>query len=199
MRYKDDKPAVKYHLLIPEHSNSFINCTVIGFIIKKKDKTNQNSGNYKPFFTSLNVIQLRLRRRIIFQRRSFRSNCWLGWGSELRRRLWCSGRLLFYSGLDLAAALCSEKTTRDIRQFCATTFSFFNILVLMHHLWLPFVQISTLFYKDKQQNTAFCRQHLLSITNKHIQLYCNTLTKCIFKSRCGSVVPNSLLDEQWRL
>lgn len=169
------------------------------FIIKKKDKTNQNSGNYKPFFTSFNVIQLRLRWRIIFQRRSFRSNCWLGWGSELWRRLRCSGRLLFYSGLDLTAALCSEKTTRDIQQYCATVFRFFNMLVLMHHLWLPFVQVSTLFYKDKQWITAFCTQRLLPIANIHIQLHCNTLTKCIFKSRCGSAVPNSLLEEQWRL
>lgn len=161
MRYKDDKPAVKYHLLISEHSNIFINCTLIVFIIKKTDKTNQNSGNYKPFFTSLNVIQLRLRRRIIFQRRCFRSNCWLGWGSELWRRLRCSGRLLFYSGLDLTTALCSEKTTRDIQPYCATMYSFFNILVQMHHLWLPFVQICTLLHKDKSElqlsvcNTCF--------------------------------------------
>jgi len=133
MRYKDDKPAVKYHLLIPECFNVFVNCRVIVFIIKKKDKTNQNSGNYQPFFTSLNVIQLRLRRRIIFQRRSFRSNCWLGWGSELCRRLRCSGRLLFYPGLDLTAALCSEKNNqRHSAVLCNYVQLFF--LPLMHHL-----------------------------------------------------------------
>lgn len=110
----------------------------IVFIKKRRREADQNPGNYKPFFTSLNVIQLRLRWRVIFQRRSFRSSCWLGWGSELWRRLRGSGRLLFYSGLDLTATLCSETRTRDIQQGCATVFSFFSILVLMHDVWLPF-------------------------------------------------------------
>lgn len=134
----------------------------------KKNKTNQNSGNYKPFFTSLNVIQLRLRWGIIFQRRSLRSNCWLGWGSELWRKLRCSGRLLLYSGLDLAATFHSEKTTRDIQSYYVTIFSFFNILELIHHLY------KSLFCKNKQWITAFCMQHLLLVTNKHIQLHCSS-------------------------